>query len=54
MQIAEYSIVQNFTINGGSDMPQVIRQQAYQGTQQGLLEAMARSSDRLQLMSGTR
>lgn len=51
---AEYSIVQNFTINGGNDMPQVIRQQAYRGTQEGLLEVMNQSSRRLQLMSGTR
>lgn len=51
---AEYSIVQNFTINGGSDMPQVLRQQAYKGTQEGLLEIMNQSSRRLQLMSGTR
>ena len=50
----EYSIVQNFTINGGNDMPQVLRQEAYRGTQQGLLEMMEQSSRRLQLMSGTR
>lgn len=50
----EFSIVQNFTINGGSDLPQVLRQQAYNGTQQGLMEIMAQSSQRLQLMSGTR
>lgn len=53
-QIAEYSIVQNFTVNGGSDLPQVIRQQAYRGTQEGLLAAMNQSSQRTQLMSGTR
>ena len=51
---SEYSIVQNFTINSGNDMPQVIRQQAYRGTQDGLLEVMNESSHRLQLMSGTR
>lgn len=51
---SEYSIVQNFTINGGNDMPQVLRQQAYKGTQDGLLELMSQSSRRLQLMSGTR
>ena len=50
----EISIVQNFTINGGSDMPQILRQQAYKGTQEGLLEVMNQSSRRLQLMSGTR
>lgn len=49
----EVSIVQNFTINGGSDMPQVLRQQAYQGTQDALM-LMQQSSNRLQLMSGTR
>ena len=50
----EVSIVQNFTISGASDMPQVLRQQAYQGTQDGLMQIMAQSSRRLQLMSGTR
>ena len=50
----EFSIVQNFTINGSSDLPQVLRQQAYQGTQEGLMQIMAQSSQRLQLMSGTR
>lgn len=50
----EYIINQTFNINGGSDMPQVLRQQAYKGTQEGLLEIMQQSSQRLQLMSGTR
>lgn len=50
----EYTINQTFNINGGSDMPQVLRQQAYKGTQEGLLEIMQQSSQRLQLMSGTR
>ena len=50
----EYTINQTFNINGGSDMPQVLRQQAYRGTQEGLLEIMQQSSQRLQLMSGTR
>ncbi len=50
----EYTINQTFNINGGNDMPQVIRQQAYNGTQAGLLELMDQSSRRLQLMSGTR
>ena len=53
-QIAEYSIVQNFTINGGNDMPQVLRQQAYNGVQDGLMSMMNQSSTRLQHMSGTR
>ncbi len=52
--IMEFSIVQNFTINGGNDLPQVLRQQAYNGTQDGLMQIMAQSSRRLQLMSGTR
>lgn len=50
----EYIINQEITINGGNDMPQVLRQQAYNGAQEGLLAAMAHSSQRLQLMSGTR
>lgn len=51
---SEYNIVQNFTINGASDIPQVLRQQAYQGTQDAMLQLMQQSSQRLQLMSGTR
>lgn len=50
----EYTINQTFNISGGNDMPQVLRQQAYHGTQDGLLEVMNESSRRLQLMSGTR
>jgi hypothetical protein len=50
----EYVINQTFNISGGNDMPQVLRQQAYRGTQEGLLEIMQQSSQRLQLMSGTR
>ena len=53
-QVAEYSIVQNFTINGGSDMPQVLRQQAYNGVQEGLIAVMNQSAQRMQMMSGTR
>lgn len=53
-QLSEYSIVQNFTINGGSDIPQVIRQQAYNGVQDGLMAVMNQSAQRLQYMSGTR
>lgn len=52
--MAQYSIVQNFTINGSTDIPQVLRQQAYNGTQEGLLAVMSQSSQRLQMMSGTR
>ena len=50
---SEYVINQTFNISGGSDMPQVLRQQAYQGTQDALM-LMQQSSNRLQLMSGTR
>ena len=50
----ESVINQTFNINGGNDMPQVLRQQAYRGTQEGLLEIMNQSSQRMQLMSGTR
>ena len=49
----EFSIVQNFTISGSKDLPQVLKQQAYNGTQEGLMAAMAQSSKRLQLMTGT-
>lgn len=49
----EYTINQTFNINGGNDMPQIIRQQAYNGAQSGLLDLMNQSSRRLQLMSGT-
>ena len=51
---SEYVINQTFNISGSSDMPQVLRQQAYRGTQEGLLEIMNQSSQRMQLMSGTR
>ncbi len=51
---AEYSIVQNFTITGANDIPQVLKQQAYRGTQEGLMAIMQQSSRRLQQMSGTR
>lgn len=51
---SEYVINQTFNISGGNDMPQVLRQQAYRGTQEGLLEIMNQSSQRMQLMSGTR
>lgn len=52
--VNEFIINQTFNINGGSDLPQVLRQQAYQGTQDGLMQIMQQSSNRLQLMSGTR
>lgn len=50
----DYTINQTFNISSGNDMPQVLRQQAYRGTQEGLLEVMQQSSQRLELMSGTR
>lgn len=49
-----FSIVQNFTINGAKDLSQTLRQQAYNGTRDGLMQTMAQSSRRLQQMSGTR
>ena len=51
---SEYIINQTFNISGGNDMPQVLREQAYRGTQDGLMQLMQQSSQRLQLMSGTR
>lgn len=51
---SEYVINQTFNISGSSDLPQVLRQQAYNGTQEGLMQIMAQSSRRLQLMPGTR
>jgi len=50
----EYVINQTFNISGGNDLPQVIRQQAYAGTQEGLLQAMQESSRRMQLITGMR
>lgn len=50
----EFVINQTITINGGSDIPQVVREQAYNGVQEGLLAVMNQSSQRLQMMSGTR
>ena len=50
----EYTINQTFNINGSNDMPQVLRQQAYRGAQEGLMAAFEQSSNRLQMMSGTR
>lgn len=50
----EYTINQTFNIQGGgNDIPAVIKQQAYRGTQSALQEAMEQSSRRMQLMSGT-
>ena len=51
----EYSIVQEFNFNGTSrDMAGEVMRQAYKGTQSGLLEAMNRSTQRMQLMPGLR
>ena len=51
---SEYVIHQTFNISGSNDMPQIIKEQAYRGTQDGLLQLMNKSSQRLQLMSGIR
>lgn len=51
---SEYTINQTFNISGVNDIPQVLKQQAYQGTQDAMLQMMEQSSRRLQLMSGTR
>ena len=51
---SDYTINQTFNISGSNDIPQVLKQEAYRGTQEGLLELMNQSSRRLQLMSGTR
>lgn len=53
-QASEYTINQTFNVSGGNDMPQILKQQAYRGTQEGLLEVMHQSSQQLQLMSGLR
>lgn len=53
-QQTEITINQTFNIGSSSDMPHVLRQQAYRGAQEGLAEIMSRSSQRMQLMSGTR
>lgn len=51
----EYTINQTINIQGGTnDMPAVLKQQAYNGTQSALLQAMEQSSRRMQMMSGTR
>lgn len=48
----EIVINQNITINGAKDMPQVVRQQAYIGVQNGILEAMQNNINRMQMMNG--
>ena len=48
-----YVINQTFNVNGGGNLAQTIRAQAYNGTRDGLMLAAERSSQRLQLMSGT-
>lgn len=50
----EYVINQTFNISNAKDVPQVLKQQAYRGTQEGLQQLMSKSSQRLQMMSGTR
>lgn len=52
---SEYTITQEFTFNGTSrDMAQEVMRQAYKGTQSGLMQAMNRGAQRMQLMPGTR
>lgn len=51
---SEYVINQTFNITGSNDIPQVLKAQAYRGTQEGLMDLMAQSSRRLEMMSGTR
>lgn len=51
----EYSIVQEFTFNGTSrDMAGQVMRQAYKGTQCGLMAAMNKGAQRMQLIPGTR
>lgn len=50
----EITINQDFTINGSNDIPQVIKQQAYNGTHDGLMEILSRAGSRMQLMPGLR
>lgn len=48
----EVLINQSFTISGSNDIPQVIKQQAYKGTYDGLSEVISRAGTRMQLMPG--
>lgn len=50
----EITINQDFTINGSNDIPQVLKQQAYNGTHDGLMEILSRAGSRMQLMPGLR
>lgn len=50
---ASYVINQSFSFSGKTDSSEVMRQ-AYKGTQSGLMAAMNRSTQRLQLMPGLR
>lgn len=47
-----FTITQNFNISGSNLMPQVIKQQAYEGTQNAITENMAKSARIMQLMPG--
>ena len=52
---ASYTITQEFTFNGTSrDMAGEVMRQAYRGTQSGLMAAMNKSTQRVQLMPGLR
>lgn len=48
----QITISQNFTVNGTNDIPQLIKQQAYNGTRDGLTEMLSKAGTRLQLMPG--
>ncbi len=47
-----FTITQNFNISGSNLMPQVIKQQAYEGTQNAITENMAKTARIMQLMPG--
>lgn len=51
---ASYVINQSFTINGAGNISAAVRQQAYSGANDALLNAMNNSQRMLQLMPGTR
>lgn len=50
---SSYVINQSFTINGaGNEIPQIIKQQAFMGTQNALLQSISQGAERLQLIPG--
>lgn len=50
----QIEITQNFTVNGSNDIPQVLKQQAYAGTMDGLTQMLTKAGVTMQLMPGTR